>query len=84
MVGYFFDHGDRRGVVPQPSKWEAEMLKMIVATALVVVITSTSALAGIVLTHAAFARTSTMNSGVLVDEAQSFRMAARAPIAFDW
>ena len=43
------------------------MLKMIVAAAVVVVITSTSAIAGIVLTRAAFARASTMNFGMLVD-----------------
>ena len=55
------------------------MLKMVVAAALVVVITSSSAIAGIVLTHAAFARNSAINAGVLVDEAQSFRMAAKAP-----
>lgn len=60
------------------------MLKMIVAAALVVVITSSSAIASIVLTHAAFARTSTVNAGLLVDEAQSFRMVAKAPLAFDW
>ena len=60
------------------------MLKLIVAAALVVVITSSSAIAGIVLTHAAFARTSTMNAGVLADEAQSFRLAAKAPLTFDW
>jgi len=60
------------------------MLKIIVATALVVVITSSSAIAGIVLTQAAFARTSTLNAGVLTDEAQSFRLAAKAPLAFDW
>ena len=50
------------------------MLKMIVAAAVVVVITSTSAIAGIVLTQAAFARTSALNAGTLVDESQSFRM----------
>jgi len=60
------------------------MLKIIVAAALVVVITSSSAIAGIVLTHAAFARTSTMNAGVLADEAQSFRLVAKAPLTFDW
>jgi hypothetical protein len=60
------------------------MLKMIVAVAVVVVITSTSAIAGIVLTQAAFARASTMNSGTLTDESQSFRMVAKAPLTFDW
>jgi hypothetical protein len=61
------------------------MLKMIVAAAVVVVvIPSTSAIAGIVLTQAAFARASTMNSGALVDESQSFRMVAKAPLTFDW
>ena len=38
------------------------MLKMIVAAALVVVITSSSAIAGLVLTHAAFARTSSAST----------------------
>jgi hypothetical protein len=71
-------------LVPLPDKGEAHMLKMIVAAALVVVITSSSAIASIVLTHAAFARHSTINSGVLVDEAQSFRLAAKAPLSFDW
>ena len=60
------------------------MLKMIVAAAVVVVITSTSAIAGIVLTQAAFARASALNSGTLVDESQSFRMVAKAPVTFDW
>ena len=60
------------------------MLKMIVAAAVVVVITSSSAIAGIVLTQAAFARTSALNSGTLVDESQSFRMVAKAPVTFDW
>jgi hypothetical protein len=60
------------------------MLKLIVAATLVVVITSSSAIAGIMLTHAAFARTSAINAGVLVDEAQSFRLAAKAPLSFDW
>ncbi len=60
------------------------MLKTIIATAIVVVITSTTAIAGIALTHAAFARTSTMNAGVLADEAQSFRLVAKAPLNFDW
>jgi hypothetical protein len=55
------------------------MLKVIVAAAVVVVITSTSGVAGIVLTQAAFARASTMNSGTLADESQSFRMVAKAP-----
>ena len=48
------------------------------------VITSSSAIAGIVLTHAAFARASTMNAGMLVDESQSFRLVAKAPLTFDW
>ena len=39
---------------------------------------------GIMLTHAAFARASTMNSGMLADESQSFRMVAKAPLTFDW
>ena len=60
------------------------MLKIIVAAALVVAITSSSAIAGIMLTHAAFARSSAVNAGVLTDEAQSFRMVAKAPLAFDW
>ena len=60
------------------------MLKTIIATAIVVVITSTTAIAGIALTHAAFARTTTFNAGVLVDESQSFRMTAKAPLNFDW
>ncbi len=57
------------------------MVKLIVAAALVVVITSSSAIAGIMLTHAAFARNSAINAGVLVDEAQSFRLAAKAPLS---
>ena len=60
------------------------MIKMLVAAAVVVVITSSSAIAGIMLTHAAFARSSTVNAGVLLDESQSFRLVAKAPIAFDW
>jgi len=60
------------------------MLKLIVAATLVVVITSSGAIAGIMLTHAAFARTSAINAGVLVDEAQSFRLATKAPLSFDW
>jgi hypothetical protein len=60
------------------------MLKIIVAAAAVVVITSTSAIASIVLTHAAFARNSVINAGVLTDEAQSFRLVAKAPLTFDW
>jgi hypothetical protein len=60
------------------------MLKMIVAATVAVVITSSSAIAGIVLAQAAFARTTAMNSGTLVDESQSFRMVAKAPVAFDW
>jgi hypothetical protein len=36
------------------------------------------------LTQAAFARASTMNSGTLTDESQSFRMVAKAPLTFDW
>jgi len=60
------------------------MLKMIVAAVLVVMITSSSALAGIMLSHAAFARASALNAGVLLDESQSFRMVAKAPMAFDW
>jgi hypothetical protein len=60
------------------------MLKMIAAAALVMVITSSSALAGIMLTHAAFARNSAINAGVLLDESQSFRLAAKAPVTFDW
>jgi hypothetical protein len=67
-----------------PDKGERHMLRMIVAAAVVVVITSTSAIAGIVLTQAAFARTSALNSGTLVDESQSFRMVAKAPVTFDW
>jgi hypothetical protein len=60
------------------------MHKMIVAAAVVVVITSSSAIAGIMLTHAAFARTSAINASALMDETQSFRLAAKAPLAFDW
>jgi hypothetical protein len=60
------------------------MLKMIAAAALVMVITSSSAIAGIMLTHAAFARNSAINAGVLLDESQSFRLAAKAPVTFDW
>jgi len=60
------------------------MLKMIAAVTLVVVITSSSAIASIVLTHAAFARNSAINAGVMLDEAQSFRLVAKAPLAFDW
>ena len=60
------------------------MVKLIVAAALVVAITSSSAIGGIMLTHAAFARNSAINAGVLVDEAQSFRLAAKAPLSFDW
>jgi hypothetical protein len=60
------------------------MLKMIVAAALVVVITSSSAIAGLALTHAAFARTSSANVGTLADESQSFRLVAKAPVTFDW
>jgi hypothetical protein len=60
------------------------MLKMIAAASLVVAITSSSAIGSIVLTHAAFARNSIINAGVMLDEAQSFRLAAKAPLAFDW
>jgi hypothetical protein len=60
------------------------MLKMIVAATVAVVITSSSAIAGIVLAQAAFARTTAMTSGTLVDESQSFRMVAKAPVTFDW
>ena len=60
------------------------MLKIIVAAVLVVAITSSSAIAGIMLTHAAFARSSTANAGVLLDESQSFRLVAKAPLTFDW
>jgi hypothetical protein len=60
------------------------MLKMIVAAAVAVMITSSSAIAGIVLAQAAFARATTMNAGTLVDESQSFRMVAKAPVTFDW
>ena len=60
------------------------MLKMIVAAAVVVVITSSSAIAGIVLAQAVFVRTTAMNAGTLVDESQSFRMVAKAPVTFDW
>src|SRR4029079_6738926 len=63
---------------------ERPMLKMIVAVGLVVVITSSSAIASIVLTHAAFTRNSVINAGVMLDEAQSFRLAAKAPLVFDW
>jgi hypothetical protein len=60
------------------------MLKLIAAVTLVVLITSSSAIASIVLTHAAFARNSVINAGVLLDEAQSFRMASKATLTFDW
>ena len=43
-----------------------------------------AAIASIVLTHAAFTRNSVINAGVLTDEAQSFRMVAKAPLTFDW
>jgi hypothetical protein len=69
---------------PAEQSGERHMLKIVVAAALVVVITSSSAIAGIMLTHAAFARTSAMNVGTLVDESQSFRLAAKAPLSFDW
>ena len=69
--------GNRRGLllsswrsarlVPQPTKGERAMLKMIVAAVLVVMITSSSAVAGIMLS-----------------QSQSFRMVAKAPMAFDW
>ncbi len=57
------------------------MVKLIVAAALVVVITSSSAIAGIMLTHAAFARNSQSMPACCVDEAQSFRLAAKHPCA---
>jgi hypothetical protein len=60
------------------------MVKMIVAAVLVVMITSSSAIAGIMLTHAAFARHSAINAGSLADESQSFRFVAKAPLTFDW
>ena len=60
------------------------MLKMIAAVTVAVVITSSSAIAGIVLAQAAFARTTAMNAVTLVDESQSFRMVAKAPVTFDW
>ena len=65
-------------------KREAQMPKMIVVATLVMVITSSSAIAGIMLTHAAFARTSHSHAGALADEAQSFRLVAKAPLTFDW
>ena len=58
------------------------MLKMIVAAALVVVITSSSAIAGIMLTHAAFARNSAINAGVLAGrepELPACRQGCRSP-----
>jgi hypothetical protein len=69
---------------PPEQSGERHMLKLVVAATLVVVITSSSAIAGIMLTHAAFTRNSAINAGVLVDEAQSFRLAAKAPLSFDW
>ena len=69
-----------RVLAPQPLKGETQMLKMIAAAVLVMVITSSSALAGIMLTHAAFARNSAINAGVLLDESQSFRLAAKAAV----
>jgi hypothetical protein len=65
-------------------KRRGQMLKVIVAATLVMVITSSSAIAGIMLTHAAFARTSHTHAGALADEAQSFRLVAKAPLHFDW
>jgi hypothetical protein len=85
--------GNKRGLLllpwtprraPRPAIGEAQMLKLIVAATLVVLITSSSAIAGIVLAHAALARTSTMNAGAVADEAQSFRLVAKAPLTFDW
>jgi hypothetical protein len=55
-----------------------------VAATLVVAITSSSAIGGIILAHAALARTSVMNAGAVADEAQSFRLKAKAPLTFDW
>ena len=75
---------DMPRLAPRPAIGEAQMLKLIVAATLVVLITSSSAIAGIVLAHAALARTSTMNAGALADEAQSFRLVAKAPLTFDW
>ena len=46
---------------------------MIVAATLFVAIISSSAVAGIMLAHAVFVRSSAVNAGVLTDEAQSFR-----------
>jgi hypothetical protein len=60
------------------------MLKIIVAAALVVLVTSSSAIAGIMLTHAAFARNSAINGFAMADDSQSFRMVAKAPLTFDW
>jgi hypothetical protein len=71
------------GAVAGP-EGERPMLKMIVATAVVVAITSTSAIAGLALTHAAFARVGSANAASIADESQSFRLVAKAPIAFDW
>lgn len=60
------------------------MLKVILAATLVMAITSSSAIGGIILAHAALARTSVMNAGAVADEAQSFRLKAKAPLTFDW
>ena len=61
------------------------MVKMILAVAAVVVITSSSAIASIVLTHAALGRVSTVNAaGTMADDSQSFRLAAKAAVTFDW
>jgi hypothetical protein len=67
-----------------PDQGERSMLKMIVATAVVVVITSTSAIAGLALTHAAFARVGSAYAATIADDSQSFRLVAKAPISFDW
>jgi hypothetical protein len=60
------------------------MLKMIVAVAVVVAITSSSAIAGIVLAHAALGRISAVNAATMADDSQSFRLVAKAPLNFDW
>jgi hypothetical protein len=64
--------------------WEVHMLKMIVVVTMAVLVISSSAIAGIVLAHVVLTRTSTVNVGSLADEAQSFRLVAKAPLTFDW
>jgi hypothetical protein len=55
-------------VDPSGPQGERPMLKMIIATAVVVVVTSTSAIAGLAFTHAAFARVDSANAASISDE----------------